>query len=45
MIEDNKQLDQIIELHAKAGDSNFAISQYQSRKNKLIADFIDQLVS
>ena len=45
MIEIIKQLDALIAVHRKVGDSDFMISQYEAKKNKLMGSLIDELAS
>ncbi|MBV7533720.1 hypothetical protein [Chitinophaga sp. sic0106] len=40
-----KKIDSMILLHESLDDSTFMISQYQSKKSKLIDQFIDELLS
>ena len=45
LIEDIKKLDELISLHHQMGGSDFVISQYEEKKNKLMGLLIDELAS
>jgi hypothetical protein len=45
LIEDVKKLDELISLHYQLGNSDFMISQYEAKKNKLMGLLIDELAS
>jgi len=45
LIEIIKQVDALITVHRKVGDSDFMISQYEAKKNKLMGSLIDELAS
>ena len=45
LIEIIKQLDELIAVHRKVGDSDFMISQYEAKKTKLMGSLIDELAS
>jgi len=45
ILDDVKRIDAIILTHKNSNDSNFMISQYESKKTKLIGTLIDVLIS
>ncbi|KAA5548727.1 hypothetical protein [Adhaeribacter rhizoryzae] len=45
LIEEIKKVDAMLKLHSSLDDSDFMLSQYQARKDKLISYLIDDLVS
>lgn len=45
LIEDIKKLDELILMHRRQDDSDFMLSQYEAKKNKLMGTLIDELAS